>query len=152
MRNFLAAIAFALLGRSVVATPDTPDLAAIGASLPIVELGPPSAASTSLQQGSLRHNTTLHTDALDPILLLCPGTNCQTCTVIDMSGQLTDTCFLAGLTFVSAAYVVTNQVPLPFTPGVGTSQCASILTLPTANTCFNIGGGTGTFNTFALLN
>ncbi|KAL1943022.1 hypothetical protein VTO73DRAFT_4693 [Trametes versicolor] len=149
MRYSLSALALTLLGRPVTATPVTPDLAAIAASLPIVELGSPRAAPTFLQQGSLRHNTTLHADALDPILLLCPGTNCQTCTVVDMSGQLTDTCFLAGFTFVSAAYVVTNQVPLPFTPGVGTSQCASLLSLPTANTCFNIGGGP--FNTFALL-
>ncbi|OJT08603.1 hypothetical protein TRAPUB_530 [Trametes pubescens] len=150
MRYSLAAIVFALFGHSVVATPVTPDLAAIGASLPVVQLGPPSAASVSLPLSSLRNNTTLRADAIDPILLLCSGTNCQACNVFDMVDLLTDTCFPAGLTFVSAAYVVTNQLGLSFTPSVGTSGCASILELPTPNTCFNINGGT--FNTFALLN
>lgn len=149
MRYSFAAIALALSGQTVVATPVTPDLATIGATLPIVELGPPNTASTSLQHGSLRHNTTLQADALDPVLLLCAGTNCQACNVFDMAGQLTDTCFAAGNTFVSAAYVVTNQQGLPFTPSVGTPGCASILELPTPNTCFNINGGT--FNTWALI-
>ena len=83
------------------------------------------------------------------ILLLCPTTNCATCSGFNLSTFPTNECFLTNVQAVSVGISQPGGGGLPFTVAVGTAQCATLAAIPAVNECFNINGGP--FTNFALL-
>ncbi|KAI0823383.1 hypothetical protein BC628DRAFT_1340191 [Trametes gibbosa] len=151
MRFSLAAFAFAFLGQTLANTL-TVRKTTIGASLPVVALGPPSADhSVTLAQSTVHTNAVSpRPDEIDIVLLVCEELGCQLCDLIDLMGLNANTCFSTPHSFVSTAVVQPNAPTLPFNTTVGTTQCQQLLALPATNTCFNLQGA-ATFNSFALL-
>ncbi|KAM5544327.1 hypothetical protein V8D89_001987 [Ganoderma adspersum] len=82
-------------------------------------------------------------------LLLCPSTNCATCSGFDLSSFPVDECFLTNVAALSVAISQPAGGGLPFAVAVGTPECASLAQIPTVNECFNVNGGP--FTNFALL-
>ncbi|KAH9935180.1 uncharacterized protein BXZ73DRAFT_100567 [Epithele typhae] len=81
-------------------------------------------------------------------LLLCPGTNCASCSGFDLSRIPVNVCF-ATSAFRSVAISQPSNSGLPFGVVVGPSGCSSFAQIPTVNQCFNVNGGP--FSDFALI-
>ncbi|PIL25373.1 hypothetical protein GSI_13263 [Ganoderma sinense ZZ0214-1] len=82
-------------------------------------------------------------------LLLCPSTNCATCSGFNLSSFPVDECFLTNVEALSVAISQPGGGGLPFEVTVGTAGCATLAEIPAVNECFNINGGP--FTNFALL-
>ena len=98
------------------------------------------------------HDGTIHgrAHAANPAtLLLCPNTNCASCSGFALSSFPLDECFLTNVDALSVAISQPGGGGLPFEVTVGTPECASLAQIPTVNECFNVNGGP--FTNFALL-
>ncbi|KAI1788163.1 hypothetical protein LXA43DRAFT_1026497 [Ganoderma leucocontextum] len=82
-------------------------------------------------------------------LLLCPTTNCATCSGFNLSSFAEDECFLTNVAALSVAISQPAGGGLPFEVAVGTAGCATLAEIPAINECFNVNGGP--FTNFALL-
>ncbi|KAM5544310.1 hypothetical protein V8D89_001970 [Ganoderma adspersum] len=115
--------------------------------------------TTGTHDGTIRvrgttgtHDGTIHgrTAAANPAtLLLCPNTNCASCSGFALSSFPLDECFLTNVEALSVAISQPAGGGLPFAVTVGTPECATLAQIPTVNECFNVNGGP--FTNFALL-
>ncbi|KAI8996340.1 hypothetical protein BD414DRAFT_197579 [Trametes punicea] len=151
MRYSFAALALALLGQAVHASPLTrKTTTTIAGSFPVVDLQAnhvtPHSNSTS-SRGGLSSDAALQEFPAD--LLLCSALNCAGCEVFNLAAIPFDTCEIEFF-YESVAISQPSGEGLPFavflTPP---NLCATGTQIPEVNTCFNVEGDD--FDDFILI-
>ncbi|KAI8996337.1 hypothetical protein BD414DRAFT_477607 [Trametes punicea] len=137
MRSTFAAVALALLGQAVYASPLTAETTDVAAAFPVVDLSSVQAhPNITLSQGGI------HIDAAQQefpaTLLFCPTVSCISCFGIDLSSVPTNECLASGVNFASVSINQPSNEGLPFGVFVGPPGCESFVQLPAVNTCYNV--------------
>ncbi|KAI9063874.1 hypothetical protein FKP32DRAFT_1571143 [Trametes sanguinea] len=137
MRFTLFAVAAAVFGQTVLASPLTPETTDIAAKFPVVELSSAQAhPNITLSQGGI------HIDAAQAefpaTLLLCTTTSCISCFGFDLSAVPTNECIASGINYQSIAISQPSNEGLPFGVFGSPPGCTSFVQIPAVNTCYNV--------------
>ncbi|KAI0774797.1 hypothetical protein BD413DRAFT_472701 [Trametes elegans] len=148
--SLIATFAVALFGQAALANPIAPETTSVGSLFPVSTLELSNAVHTNTTVPSTHGfpNALLARQEFPASLLLCPNSNCASCSVFNLASFVHNQCLSVGFQFFSAAISQPSNQGLPFAVDVFNFGCTNGVQLPAVNTCFNVNGVV--FQDFAL--